>query len=103
MRLGASKDRHLDLFMRAGRHAMKQHPSHEEIRQQAAPVIKDLVKIQVQHYGMIPVDSLIYAMTRHLALTIAASCDDGDEYREWINALMKEFRDELEEKPKAVA
>jgi hypothetical protein len=38
----------------------------------------------------------IYAMVRHLSLTIAAVCEDGDDYREWINSLMDEFRDELE-------
>jgi hypothetical protein len=80
---------------------MKQHLTPEELRQQAKPVIRDLVKIQVQHYGTIPVESLIYAMVRHLSLTIAAVCEDGDDYREWINSLMDEFRDELEETPKA--
>ncbi len=80
---------------------MKQHPSPEELYKQALPVIRDLAKIQVQHYGMISVDSLIYAMVRHLALTIAAVCDDGDDYREWINSLMDEFRHELEQDPKA--
>ncbi len=80
---------------------MKQHLTHEELRRQATPVIKDLVKIQVQHYGMIPVDSLIYAMVRHLSLTIAAVCEDGDDYREWINSLMDEFRNELERNPEA--
>lgn len=80
---------------------MKQHLTPEELRQQATPVIRDLVKIQVQHYGTIPVESLIYAMVRHLSLTIAAVCEDGDDYREWINSLMDEFRDELEENPKA--
>jgi len=50
---------------------------------------------------MISVDSLIYAMVRHLALTIAAVCEDGDDYREWINSLMDEFRHELEQDPKA--
>lgn len=80
---------------------MKQHLTPEELRQQATPVIKDLVKIQVQHYGMISVDSLIYAMVRHLSLTIAAVCDDGDDYREWINSLMDEFRNELEQHPEA--
>ena len=71
---------------------MKQHPSPEELHKQAVPVIRDLVKIQVQYCGMISVDSLIYAMVRHLALTIAAVCDDGDDYREWINSLMDEIR-----------
>lgn len=80
---------------------MKQHLTPEELRQQATPVIRDLVKIQVEHYGAIPVESLIYAMVRHLSLTIAAVCEDGDDYREWIADLMKEFRDELEETPKA--
>jgi len=80
---------------------MKQHLTPEELRQQATPVIKDLVKIQVQHYGGIPVDSLIYAMVRHLSLTIAAVCEDGDDYREWINSLMNEFRTELEQNPEA--
>lgn len=81
---------------------MKLHPSPEELRREAMPVIKDLVRIQAQHYGTISVDSLIYAMVRHLALTVAAVCDDGDDYREWINALMTQFRNELEQKPKAV-
>ena len=80
---------------------MKQHLTPEELRQQATPVIKDLVKIQVQHYGSIPVDSLIYAMVRHLSLTIAAVCEDGDDYREWINSLLDEFRTELEQSPEA--
>ena len=64
-------------------------------------MIRDLVQIRVQHYEMISVDSLIYAMVRHLALTIAAVCDDGDDYREWINSLMDEFRHELGWDPKA--
>ena len=51
-------------------------------------MIRDLAQIQVQHYGMISVDPLIYAMVRHLALTIAAVCEDGDDYREWIKSLM---------------
>jgi hypothetical protein len=80
---------------------MKQHLTPEKLRQQATPVIRDLVKIQVQHYGTIPVDSLIYAMVRHLSLTIAAVCEDGDDYREWINSLMDEFRNELERNPEA--
>ncbi len=80
---------------------MKQHLTPEELRKQATPVIKDLVKIQVQHYGMISVDSLIYAMVRHLSLTIAAVCEDGDDHREWINSLMDEFRNELERNPEA--
>ena len=80
---------------------MKQHPSPEELHKQAVPVIRDLVRIQAQHYGMISIDSLIYAMVRHLSLTIAAVCDDGDDYREWINSLMDEFRHELEQDPKA--
>ena len=25
--------------------------------------------------------------------------EDGDDYREWINSLMDEFRNELEQKP----
>ncbi len=81
---------------------MKQRPSPEELYKQALPVIRDLVKIRVQHYEMISVDSLIYAMVRHLALTIAAVCDDGDDYREWINSLMDEFRNELEQNPETV-
>jgi hypothetical protein len=80
---------------------MKQHPTPEKLRQQATPVIRDLVRIQVQHYGMIPVDSLIYAMVRHLSLTIATVCEDGDDYREWINTLMDDFRNELERNPEA--
>lgn len=40
-------------------------------------------------------------MVRHLSLTIAAVCDDGDDYREWINSLMDEFRNELEQHPEA--
>ncbi len=63
-------------------------------------MIGDLVRIQAQHYGMISIDSLIYAMVRHLSLTIAAVCEDGDDYREWINSLMDEFRHELEQDPK---
>ena len=78
---------------------MKQDLTPEELRRQATPVIRDLVKIQVQHYGAIPVESLIYAMVRHLSLTIAAVCEDGDDYREWISVLMDEFRDELEKTP----
>ena len=81
---------------------MKPHPSPEELRKEASPVIRDLVKIQVRHYGAISVDSLIYAMVRHLALTIAAVCDDGDDYREWIGSLMDQFRDELEQPPEAM-
>ena len=81
---------------------MKQYPSPEELHKQAVPVIRDLVKIQAQYCGMISVDSLIYAMVRHLALTIAAVCDDGDDYREWINSLMDEFRNELEQNPETV-
>jgi hypothetical protein len=80
---------------------MKQHPSPEELRKEAMPVIRDLVKIQVQHYGVISVDSLIYAMVRHLAVTIAAVCEDGDDYREWIGSLMVQFRSELEQQPEA--
>ena len=80
---------------------MKQLPSPEELHKQAVPVIRDLVKIQVQYYGMISVDSLIYAMVRHLAFTIAAVREDSDDYREWINALMDQFRHELEQDPKA--
>ncbi len=80
---------------------MKQHLTPEELRRQATPVIRDLVKIQVEHYGTIPVESLIYAMVRHLSLTIAAVCDDGDDYREWIRCLMDEFREELERRPEA--
>lgn len=79
---------------------MKQNLTPEELRQQATPVIRDLVKIQCEHYGMIPVDTLIYAMVRHLSLTIASVCEDGDDYREWINSLMDEFRNELEQNPK---
>jgi hypothetical protein len=56
---------------------MKQHPSPEELHKQAVPVIRDLVRIQAEHYGMISVDSLIYAMVRHLALTIPADSDRG--------------------------
>lgn len=81
---------------------MKKHLTPDELRLQATPVIRDLVKIQVEHYGMIPVDSLIYAMVRHLSLTIATVCEDGDDYREWISDLMDEFREELERTPKAV-
>ena len=80
---------------------MKQRLTPEELRQKASPVIRDLVKIQVQHYGTIPIESLIYAMVRHLSLTIAAVCEDSDDYREWIADLMDEFRAELEETPKA--
>ena len=80
---------------------MKQHPSPEELRKEATPVIRDLIKIQVQHYGVISVDSLIYAMVRHLAVTIAAVCEDGDDYREWIGSLMVQFRSELERHPEA--
>jgi hypothetical protein len=81
---------------------MKQHPSPEELRKEATPVIRDLVKIQAEHYGTVSVDSLIYAMVRHLSLTLAAVCEDGDDYREWIGSLLDQFRSELEEKPKAV-
>jgi NADH:ubiquinone oxidoreductase subunit F (NADH-binding) len=81
---------------------MKQHPSPQELHKQAVPVIRDLVRIQAQHYGMISIDSLIYAMVRHLSLTIAAVCEYGDDYREWINSLMDEFRNELEQKPEPV-
>lgn len=81
---------------------MKQHPSPEELRKEAMPVIRDLVKIQAEHYGTVSVDSLIYAMVRHLSLTLAAVCEDGDDYREWIGSLLDQFRSELEEKPKAV-
>lgn len=81
---------------------MKQHPSPEELRKEATPVIRDLVKIQVRHYGTISVDSLIYAMVRHLALTVASVCDDSDDYRAWITSLMDQFRAELEQKPKTV-
>lgn len=80
---------------------MKQHPTPEQLRKEATPVIRDLVKIQVQHYGVISVDSLIYAMVRHLALTIAAVCENGDDYREWIGSLMDQFRSELEQHPEA--
>ncbi|MDX1575074.1 MAG: hypothetical protein R3285_02700 [Kiloniellales bacterium] len=78
---------------------MKQHLTPEELRRQATPVIRDLVKIQVEHYGSIPVESLIYAMVRHLSLTIAAVCEDRDDYRDWIKSLMDEFREELEQSP----
>ena len=80
---------------------MKQHPTPEQLHKEAAPVIRDLVKIQVQHYGVISVDSLIYAMVRHLALTVAAVCENGDDYREWIGSLMDQFRSELEHHPEA--
>ena len=79
---------------------MKHHPSPEELRKEAVPVIKDLVKIQAQHYGQISVDSLIYAMVRHLSLTVATVCEDGDDYRAWIDSLMAQFRSELEQTPK---
>ena len=74
---------------------MKQHQSPEELYKQALPMIRDLAKIEVQHYGMISVDSLIYAMVRQLALTIAAVCDDRDDYRQWIKSLIDEFSHEL--------
>lgn len=80
---------------------MTQHPSPEVLRKEAAPVIRDLVKIQVRHYGVASVDSLIYAMVRHLALTVAAVCEDGDDYRDWIDSLMDQFRAELEQHPSA--
>ena len=41
-------------------------------------------------------------MVHHLALTVAAVCDDRDDYREWIDSLMDRFHKELERTPKAV-
>ena len=82
---------------------MKRRPSSEELHKQAVPVLKDLAKIQTQHYGKIQVDSLIYAMVRHLSVTVAVVGDDDKDYREWINTLMDTFAQELDHEPKPSA
>ena len=82
---------------------MTQRQSSEELHRQAVPVLKDLAKIQTQHYGKIPVDSLIYAMVRHLSLTVAVVGERENDYREWINSLMDSFAHELEREPKQSA
>lgn len=74
---------------------MKQRLSLSELHGQAAPVLKDFVKVQAKYCGEIPIDSLIYAMVRHLALTIAVSCDNDQERREWIGTLMDKFLNEF--------
>lgn len=82
---------------------MKQRQTSEELHRQAVPVLKDLAKIQTQHYGQISVDSLIYAMVRHLSLTVAVVGNHDDDYREWINSLMDAFAHELEREPEHTA
>ena len=81
---------------------MKQLPSSEELHRQAIPVIKDLVKAHSRHCGNIPIDTVIYATVRHLALTIAIRGDHDpkdpegiNERREWIGVLMDQFLEEF--------
>ncbi len=81
---------------------MKQLPSSEELHRQAVPVIRDLVKAHSRHCGNIPIDAVIYATVRHLALTIAIKWDHDPkdperikERREWIGVLMDQFLEEF--------
>ncbi len=81
---------------------MKQLSSPEELHRQATPVIRDLVKAHSRHCGDIPIDALIYATVRHLALTIAIKWDHDPKdpewmknRREWIGVLMDQFLEEF--------
>ncbi len=74
---------------------MKHRPSPQELHQQAAPVLRDLVKVQAKYCDDLSIHSLIYALVRHLAVTIAVHCDNDEEYHEWVNVLMNQFRQEL--------
>ncbi len=82
---------------------MKQRPSPQELHKQAAPVLRDLVKVQAKYCGDVSIDSLIYALVRHLALTIAVHCDNDEEYHEWVNVLINQFRQELKRERKSSA
>ncbi len=74
---------------------MTQRPSPQELHQQAGPVLRDLVKVQAKYCGEVSIHSLIYALVRYLAVTIAVHCDNDEEYHEWVNVLMNQFRQEL--------
>jgi hypothetical protein len=74
---------------------MTQRPPPQELHQQAVPVLRDLVKVQTKYCDDLSIHSLIYALVRHLAVTIAVHCDNDEEYHEWVNVLMNQFRQEL--------
>jgi hypothetical protein len=74
---------------------MTQRPPPQELHQQAVPVLRDLVKVQAKYCDDLSIHSLIYALVRHLAVTIAVHCDNDEEYHEWVNVLMNQFRQEL--------
>jgi hypothetical protein len=66
---------------------MTQRPPPQELHQQAVPVLRDLVKVQAKYCDNLSIHSLIYALVRHLAV--------DEEYHEWVNVLMNQFRQEL--------
>ncbi len=82
---------------------MKHRPSPQELHQQAAPVFRDLVKVQAKYCEDLSIHSLIYALVRYLAVTIAVHCDNDEEFHEWVNVLMNQFQRELKQEKKTSA